>query len=71
MTGRFVADRLPPLDHQPLSHLSRRQIAFAGLLSRVPGLSVAAPPDSPEWRPGLLIRGLRTRPVSPGQPSTR
>ncbi|XVU28713.1 cytochrome P450 family protein [Actinoplanes sp. CA-054009] len=38
------------------------QIAFARLIERFPGLRLA-PSAFPEWRPGLLLRGLRSLPV--------
>ncbi|XVV15841.1 cytochrome P450 family protein [Actinoplanes sp. CA-131856] len=45
----------------PLARLEG-QIAFARLIERFPGLRLA-PPARPEWRPGLLLRGLRGLPV--------
>jgi cytochrome P450 len=39
------------------------QIAIATLLRRLPHLRPAVRLDTLEWRPSLLIRGLRTFPV--------
>jgi cytochrome P450 len=39
------------------------EIALDGLLTRFPGITLAAPPESLRWRPGTLIRGLQTLPV--------
>ncbi len=39
------------------------EIAFAGLLSRFPAMTLAVPPDSLRWRPSTLIHGLETLPV--------
>jgi cytochrome P450 len=39
------------------------EIAFGGLLSRFPGMTLAVPPESLRWRPSTLIHGLETLPV--------
>ncbi|MBM2621042.1 cytochrome P450 [Actinoplanes sp. LDG1-06] len=52
----------------PLARLEA-QIAFTGLTSRYPGLALAAAESDLAWRPGLLLRGLFTLPVTPGQPA--
>ena len=39
------------------------EIAFGALLSRFPGMTLAAPPASLRWRPSTLIRSLETLPV--------
>jgi cytochrome P450 len=46
----------------PLARLEG-QVAFETLLSRLPGLALAVPPDGLAWRPGLLMRGLVDLPV--------
>jgi cytochrome P450 len=46
----------------PLARLEG-EIAFSALLSRFPGLSLAANPSSLRWRHSSLIRGLETLPV--------
>ncbi|MFJ4772551.1 cytochrome P450 [Streptomyces uncialis] len=40
------------------------QIALAALLKRLPDLELAAAPEELRWRGGLIMRGLRTLPVS-------
>jgi cytochrome P450 len=45
----------------PLARLEA-QIAFAGLLRRMPALALAT--DNPEWRDSQVLRGLRVLPVS-------
>ena len=47
----------------PLARLEA-QIAFTGLLDRLPGLRLAEPADELSWRPGVLLRGLFTLPVT-------
>jgi cytochrome P450 len=39
------------------------QIAISTLLRRLPTLRLAVPPDQLEWRPGIILRGLRAFPV--------
>jgi cytochrome P450 len=46
----------------PLARLEG-EVAFSALLSRFPGLSLAAPASSLRWRPSSLIHGLETLPV--------
>ncbi|MGH8903475.1 MAG: cytochrome P450 family protein [Egibacteraceae bacterium] len=46
----------------PLARMEA-QIAIGTLLRRLPKLRLAVPPDQLEWRPGILIRGLRAFPV--------
>jgi len=46
----------------PLARLEG-EVAFAALLSRFPGLSLAADPSTLRWRPSSLIHGLETLPV--------
>jgi cytochrome P450 len=47
------------------AHLARveAQIALSALLTRFPDLTLAADPDTLEWQPNPLIRGLRSLPV--------
>jgi cytochrome P450 len=52
----------------PLARLEA-QIAFARLTGRFPGLRLAAPTGDLSWRPGLLLRGLTSLPVHPGDPA--
>ena len=40
------------------------QVALATLLARLPGLALAVPDDELEWKSGLLVRGLRSMPVT-------
>ncbi|MGK5682115.1 cytochrome P450 family protein [Actinoplanes sp. URMC 104] len=47
----------------PLARLEA-QIAFAALASRYPSLRLAVPESELTWRPGLLLRGLFTLPVT-------
>jgi cytochrome P450 len=47
----------------PLARLEA-QIAFTALLTRFPSLRLAVPPSTLAWRPGLLLRGLFTLPVT-------
>ncbi|GGS30455.1 cytochrome P450 family protein [Streptomyces griseoviridis] len=47
----------------PLARLEG-QTALATLLTRLPDLSLAADPAELRWRGGLIMRGLRTLPVS-------
>ena len=47
----------------PLARLEA-QVAFAKLLARLPDLRLAVPAADLEWRPGVLLRGLRSLPVS-------
>ncbi len=49
----------------PLARLEG-EIAFGALLSRFPGLSLAADPTTLRWRPSSLIHGLETLPVRLG-----
>lgn len=46
----------------PLARLEG-QTALAGLLTRLPDLELAVPPEELRWRGGLIMRGLRTLPV--------
>ena len=46
----------------PLARLEG-EVAFGALLSRFPGLSLAADPSALRWRPSSLIHGLETLPV--------
>ena len=46
----------------PLARLEG-QIAILALLRRLPGLRLAAPPESLRWRRGLVLRGLEALPV--------
>jgi cytochrome P450 len=39
------------------------QIAISTLLRRMPDLRLKDSPDSLSWRPGLILRGLRSLPV--------
>lgn len=39
------------------------QIAIATLIRRLPELRLAVPIDQLEWRPGILLRGLRALPI--------
>lgn len=52
----------------PLARLEG-QTALATLLTRLPDLRLAADPDDLRWRGGLIMRGLRTLPVTwtPGE----
>ncbi|MBM9507003.1 cytochrome P450 family protein [Actinacidiphila acididurans] len=47
----------------PLARLEAK-VAFAALLTRFPDLSLAVPPRDLRWRPGPLMRGVHTLPVS-------
>ncbi|MFE2443660.1 cytochrome P450 family protein [Streptomyces melanosporofaciens] len=47
----------------PLARLEA-QTAIATLLRRLPGLRLAAEPEELRWRGGLIMRGLRTLPVT-------
>ncbi|OPF77187.1 cytochrome P450 [Streptomyces antioxidans] len=47
----------------PLARLEA-QTAIATLLRRLPGLRLALDPDDLRWRGGLIMRGLRTLPVT-------
>ncbi|WP_250002902.1 cytochrome P450 [Actinoplanes sp. M2I2] len=47
----------------PLARLEA-QIAFGALTTRFPSLRLAVPASELTWRPGLLLRGLFTLPVS-------
>ncbi|MFP3991961.1 cytochrome P450, partial [Streptomyces sp. E11-3] len=47
----------------PLARLEG-QIALATLLTRLPDLQLAVPAEELRWRGGLIMRGLRTLPVS-------
>ncbi|BBJ43196.1 cytochrome P450 hydroxylase [Streptomyces antimycoticus] len=47
----------------PLARLEA-QTAIATLLRRLPGLRLAADPEDLRWRGGLIMRGLRTLPVT-------
>ncbi|MBT2539171.1 cytochrome P450 [Streptomyces sp. ISL-44] len=46
----------------PLARLEG-QAALATLLTRLPDLELAVPPEELRWRGGLIMRGLRTLPV--------
>ncbi|MFD7558462.1 cytochrome P450 [Streptomyces sp. NPDC059533] len=46
----------------PLARLEG-QTALASLLTRLPDLELAVPPEELRWRGGLIMRGLRTLPV--------
>jgi cytochrome P450 PksS len=47
----------------PLARLEG-EIAFLTLLRRLPGLRLAAPPESLQWRPSFELRGLVSLPVT-------
>ncbi|MDX3528124.1 cytochrome P450 [Streptomyces sp. ID05-39B] len=47
----------------PLARLEGR-IAFDGLLRRLPGLTLAVPPEELRWQRSLTIRGLESLPVT-------
>ena len=47
----------------PLARLEGR-IAFDGLLRRLPGLTLAVPPEQLRWQRSLTIRGLESLPVT-------
>ncbi|WP_050988624.1 cytochrome P450 family protein [Streptomyces xiaopingdaonensis] len=47
----------------PLARLEGRT-ALATLFRRLPALELATPPDELRWRGGLIMRGLRTLPVT-------
>lgn len=44
------------------------QIAISTLLSRLPGLELVT--EEPQWRPGIVLRGLKALPVSFSPPTT-
>jgi cytochrome P450 len=48
----------------PLARLEA-QVAFGRLMDRYPGLTLAVPAQELSWRPGLLMRGLQSLPVTP------
>ncbi|MFI0821689.1 cytochrome P450 [Streptomyces sp. NPDC021098] len=50
----------------PLARLEA-QTALATLLRRIPDLRLAVEPDELRWRGGLIMRGLRTLPVTWGE----
>ena len=50
----------------PLARLEAR-IAVESLLTRFPEMSADIAPEALQWRPGLLIRGLKQLPVSLGR----
>ncbi|MFF5446973.1 cytochrome P450 [Streptomyces sp. NPDC012888] len=54
----------------PLARLEG-QTALATLLTRIPDLALAVPPEDLRWRGGLIMRGLRTLPVrfTPSKPT--
>lgn len=54
----------------PLARLEGR-IAFEVLLRRCPDLRLSAPRSSLEWKPGLVLRGLRRLPVEWGSAAGR
>jgi cytochrome P450 len=54
----------------PLARLEG-QIAIATLLRRLPDLRLAVPSETLRWRPGLVLRGLESLPVTAGQHATR
>jgi cytochrome P450 len=39
------------------------QIAIGTLLRRMPNLRLKDSPESPGWRPGMVLRGLKALPV--------
>jgi cytochrome P450 len=47
----------------PLARLEAR-IVLERLLTRLPNLRLADPGMAPEWKPSLVIRGLRSLPVA-------
>ncbi|WP_329223484.1 cytochrome P450 [Streptomyces sp. NBC_01485] len=47
----------------PLARLEAR-IALRSLLERAPGLALDGDPEKHEWIPGLLVRGVRSLPVT-------
>ena len=47
----------------PLARLEG-QMALSALFGRLPDLQLAADPDDLRWRGGLIMRGLRTLPVT-------
>lgn len=40
------------------------RITLETVLRRLPGLALAAPPDTLDWRPGILLRAVRELPVT-------
>ncbi len=50
----------------PLARIEA-QIAIESLLTRFPQMTPQAEPEALQWRPGLLIRGLKQLPVDLGQ----
>ena len=48
----------------PLARLEA-QVAFGKLMDRYPDLRLAVPAEDLTWRPGVLMRGLETLPVTP------
>lgn len=46
----------------PLARLEG-EIAIDGLLKRFPGMTLAVPEDELDWRPGMIVRGVRELPV--------
>ncbi|MBT2582890.1 cytochrome P450 [Planococcus sp. ISL-109] len=50
----------------PLARLEA-QIAIDGLLQRFPGMTLAVEESELEWRPGMIVRGVREIPVELGE----
>ncbi|SIT91179.1 cytochrome P450 family protein [Edaphobacillus lindanitolerans] len=49
----------------PLARLEG-EIAISGFFSRFPDCRLHADPDELEWRPGMIVRGVKELPVVPG-----
>ena len=78
--GRFPAADAVDLDRDSSGHVAfghgihyclgaplarmEGEIAFGSLLERFPAIELAAPPESLRFRPGTLIRGLESLPVT-------
>ena len=50
----------------PLARLEGHT-AIDGLLKRFPGMALAVPENELEWRPGMIVRGVRELPVKLGK----